>query len=416
MSAGLPVGPDDVARAAARLHGAVAWTPAVRSPTLSEITRADVVVKCENLQFTGSFKERGARNRLCTLTDDERRRGVVAVSAGNHALAVAHHAALMGIACSVVMPATTPWAKVAPIERIGADVVLDGETFDDAVQRAAQLERDTGAVMIPPFDHPDVIAGQGTVALELLDAAPDLDALVVPVGGGGLIAGVAVAARARRPDIDIVGVQSELYPGLVRVRADARLQPGGRLPTGHDVATIAEGIAVKRPGILTSAVIDALVDDVITVPEARIEEAVSLYLEAEKMVAEGAGAAGLAALLEHKGRFRGRSVGLVLSGGNIDLHLLAQVIMRSLARTGRITMLTLNLADRPGALARVASVVAAHGANIISVTHDRYRPELALKLAELEMTVETRDARHRDDLVRGLTEAGFPPVVLPEER
>jgi threonine dehydratase len=398
MTSELPVAARDVAAAATRLRGAIAATPSLRSARLSLATGADVVVKCENLQFTGSFKERGARNRLATMTDAERALGVIAVSAGNHALAVAHHAAALGIVCTVVMPASTPWAKVAPIEGFGASVVLHGETFDDAVVRAAELELESGAVRIAPFDDVDVIAGQGTVALELLDAAPDVDVLVVPVGGGGLLAGIAVAAKDRRPDLELVGVQTELFPSFVRDRRHA-------VPTG---STIAEGIAVKQPGMLTQPIIDALVDDVIAVPEARIEEAISLYLEGEKLVAEGAGAAALAAVLEHPDRFRGRTVGLVLSGGNIDLHVLAQVIMRTLARTGRTTHLTLELPDRPGALMRVAAVVAAQGANIISVSHDRYRPELALKVAELDLTVETRDARQRDDLVRALADAGFP--------
>ena len=405
MASDLPVSPGDVAAAAERLRGSVAATPSLRSAQLSLVTGATVVVKCENLQFTGSFKERGARNRLSTLTNAERGRGVIAVSAGNHALAVAHHAEVLGIDCTVVMPATTPWAKVAPIEGFGAAVVLSGDTFDDARARADALELESGAVRIPPFDDVDVIAGQGTVALELLDAAPDLDVLVVPVGGGGLLAGIAVAAKDRRPDLHIVGVQSELFPSLVR-------EPTREVPAR---ATIAEGIAVKQPGALTRPIIAALVDDMLAVPESRIEEAISLYLETEKLVAEGAGAAALAALLEYPERFRDHTVGLVLSGGNIDLHVLAQVIMRTLARTGRITHLTLQLPDRPGSLMAVAAVVAAQGANIISVSHDRYRPELALRVAELELTVETRDSHHRDDLVLALREAGFPPVVPPRD-
>ncbi len=403
MSAELRVTAGDIEAAAARLRGVVERTPSVHSATLSDITGADVVVKFENLQFTGSFKERGAANRLATLSPDERARGVLAVSAGNHALAVAYHAQRLGIPCTVVMPATTPWVKLSPIAHFDADVELVGETFHDALATAEQIRNDSGAVLVPPFDHPDVIAGQGTVAIELLEEFPDLDVIVVPVGGGGLISGVAVAAKAARPDVAIVGVQSELYPSM------ARGQRGPSFAAG--TATIAEGIAVKEPGAITRPIVEALVDDVVAVPEARIEAAVSLYLEVEKVVSEGAGAAGLAALLEHPARFRGRAVGLILSGGNIDLHLLAQVIMRNLARTKRITLLTLALPDRPGALARVASVVGDLGANIISVSHDRYRPELALKVAELELTVETRDAAHCEQLVRGLTDAGFPTVA-----
>lgn len=398
MTADLPVSAIDVAAAAVRLRGTLSETPSLRSAQLSSITGADIVVKCENLQLTGSFKERGARNRLSVMSDADRARGVIAVSAGNHALAVAYHAGEMRITCTVVMPVSTPWAKVAPIEGFGASVVLHGETFDDAVVRARELEAESGAVQIAPFDDVHVIAGQGTLALEMLDAFPGLEVLLVPVGGGGLIAGVAVAAKDRRPDIEIVGVQSERFPSLVREN----------LPAAPGRSTIAEGIAVKHPGELTQSIINSLVDDVVPVPEAGIEEAISMYLEAEKLVAEGAGAAALAAVLADPARYRGRAVGVILSGGNIDLHLLAQVIMRTLARTGRITHLALELPDQPGALARVAAVVAAEGANIISVSHDRYRPELALRVTQLELTVETRDARHRDELVRALAEAGFP--------
>jgi threonine dehydratase len=401
----LPVRESDVAEAAARLRGAVPPTPSARSATLSMITGADVVVKFENLQFTGSFKERGARNRLATLDAGERERGVMAVSAGNHALALSHHARLMGIRCTVVMPATTPWAKVEPIRRTGAAVVLEGDTFHDTLERGEQLAAESGAVVVPPFDDPMVIAGQGTLAFELLDAFPELEVLVVPVGGGGLIAGVAVATKARRPDIEIVGVQSELYPAFAR---------GPRTPgPAAEHGTIAEGIAVKKPGVLTRQITDALVDDIVVVPESRIEEAIALYLEIEKVVAEGAGAAGLAAVLDDRERFRGRRVGLVLSGGNIDLSLLAQVIMRALARSDRIARLTIRLADRPGTLASVAGVVGQHGANIISVTHDRYRPELALKAAELDLTVEVRDAAHRAEVVAALRKAGFS-VMVPQ--
>jgi threonine dehydratase len=399
----LPLGLADVLAAATRIEGAVARTPTVRSTTLSRITGADVVVKFENLQFTGSFKERGARNRLELLGPDERARGVLTVSAGNHALALAHHAALLGMSCTVVMPATTPWVKTVPVEHSGATVILDGETFDDALARGRRLELDTGAIMVSAFDDLAVIAGQGTLALELLEEVPDLDALVVPVGGGGLISGIAVAARALRPDIEIVGVQSELY------RAFVRGDSGMSTPRAR--ATIAEGIAVKHPGSLTRPLVEELVDDVVAVPEARIEEAIALYLEIEKVVAEGAGAAALAAVIDDPARFRGRTVGLVLSGGNIDLHLLAQVIMRSLARSERISELRLELPDRPGALAAVAGIVATHAANIVSVAHDRYRPELALKMAELELMIETRDVAHRDAVVRALTDAGFPTTI-----
>ncbi len=405
MASDLPVSPGDVAAAAERLRGSVAATPSLRSAQLSRVTGATVVVKCENLQFTGSFKERGARNRLSTLTDAERGRGVIAVSAGNHALAVAHHAGVLGIDCTVVMPATTPWAKVAPIEGFGAAVVLSGETFDDARARADALELESGAVRIPPFDDVDVIAGQGTVALELLDAAPDLDVLVVPVGGGGLLAGIAVAAKDRRPDLHIVGVQSELFPSLVR-------EPTREVPAR---ATIAEGIAVKQPGALTRPIIAALVDDMLAV--ARVahrggDQPLPRDGEARRR-GRGRGRARRAARISRafprphrRPRPQRRQHRPARAGAGDHAHPRAH---------GRITHLTLQLPDRPGSLMAVAAVVAAQGANIISVSHDRYRPELALRVAELELTVETRDSHHRDDLVLALREAGFPPVVPPRD-
>lgn len=393
----LPVTAGDVKAAAVRIRDAVPPSPSARSARLSALTGSDIVVKFENLQFTASFKERGACNRLCLLDADQRARGVLAVSAGNHALALAHHAQRMGLKCTVVVPSTTPWAKVALIEQFGAAVVLEGDTFDDAATFGRRLADDSGAVVVHPFDEPDVIAGQGTVALELLDAHPDLDVLVVPVGGGGLVSGMAVAAKAERAEIEIIGVQSDHYPSFVRAPTSGpKLGP-----------TIAEGIAVKHPGELTSAIIRALVDDVVAVPESRIEEAIGRYLEVEKVVAEGAGAAALAAVLDDPARFRGRRVGLVLSGGNIDPHLLSQVIMRSLARSGRLARLELELPDRPGALAVVAGVIADHRGNIMSVAHDRYRPEMALKTAVLELTIETRGPDHRDEIVRALADAGF---------
>lgn len=395
---GFAVSAEDVSRAAERIAGRVQRTPSAASQVLSELTGATLSVKFENFQFTASFKERGACNRLLALTTEERNRGVVAMSAGNHAQAVARHARLLGVPATVVMPEHTPNVKVVRTEALGARVVLYGVDLDAAEARARRLADDERLVFVPPYDDRDIIAGQGTVALEMLDDDPDLDVLVVPVGGGGLIAGMAVAAKARRPELSVIGVQTERYPTFVRERV------GGPLP---GPPTIAEGIAVPRRGSLTTPIVDALVDDVLSVPEGAIEQAIGLYLEVEKVVAEGAGAAGLAALLEHPGRFTGRRVGLVLSGGNIDPHVLAQVIMRSLARSGRITRLTIRIPDTPGTLARVAAVVGRHGANIISVEHDRYRPELALRSAVLGLTIETRDRPHRDAIVAALRGDGF---------
>jgi threonine dehydratase len=397
----VPVTVDDVFAARDRLRGSVATTPAVRAGALSEVTGVDLVVKLENLQHTGSFKERGACNRLSLLSQAERAQGVLAISAGNHALAVARHAQRLGLHSTVVMPAGTPWAKVVPVGRLGSEVVLHGDTFDEAQEHGLRLATRTGQVVIPPFDDPAVVAGQGTVGLELLESHPDLDVLVVPVGGGGLLAGVAVVARALRPGIELVGVQSDHFATLVH-------PPRPRVVDG---TTLAEGIAVKVPGGLTSSIIDALVDDVVSVSDERIEEAIGLFLEVGKVSAEGAGAAALASVLDDPERFRGRAVGVVLSGANIDAHLLAQVIMRQLTRSGRLLSLVLELPDRPGTLAAVAALVARLGGNIISVSHDRHQPGLASRAAVLELTVEIRDPDHGRQLLDALRAAGYSPTT-----
>ena len=326
---GLPVSIDDVRAAAVAIEGAVLRTPTTRSRTLSAITGADVWVKFENFQYTASFKERGARNRLLALDAHQRRTGVVAMSAGNHAQAVAHHATLLGVPATIVMPESTPANKISRTEDNGARVVVEGATLEDSGRVAERMAAEQGLAMIPPYDDPHVIAGQGTCMLELLEDAPDLDAVVVPVGGGGLFAGCCVAARAVAPDVELIGVQSELYPEMMRATGRTVGEPPTRWGP-----TIAEGIAVKQPGVLTTEIIAALATDIVAVPERAIEEAVVWYLEVEKIVSEGAGAAPLAALLADRDRFAGRAVGLVLSGANIDLRLLSSVIMRGLARTG----------------------------------------------------------------------------------
>jgi threonine dehydratase len=391
---------EDVAVAAERIRGAVIETPCSPSRTLSEITGAEIVLKFENFQYTASFKERGARNFLLTLDPEQRARGVVAASAGNHAQGVAYHARLLGIPATIVMPATTPFTKITRTETLGATVVLTGTTLTEAMSEAHERARRTGATLVPAFDDAAIIAGQGTVALEMLAARPDLEVIVVPIGGGGLIAGMAVAVKAARPDIEVVGVQSERYAAMVRGLGRSAEAPGG--------TTVAEGIAVTEPGLMTSEIIKALVDDLLVVREETIEEAISLYLEIEKVVVEGAGAASLAAVLEHRTRFAGRRVGLVVSGGNIDLRVLSSVILRALARSGRLVRLRLEIKDQPGMLAEVATIIGDAGGNIIDVSHHRDLPGVPLKDTVLEVSLETRDRAHADAIVAALHESGFP--------
>lgn len=395
----LPVTADDVEAAAATIAGAVAATPLTRSATLSEITGADVALKFENLQFTGSFKERGARNFLSHLDAEARVRGVVAASAGNHAQGVAHHARLLGIPATIVMPADTPFTKITNTEHLGAKVELAGDSYAAANAAANKLTWGTGKTLVPAFDDPLVIAGQGSIGLEMLRDAPDLDVIVVPVGGGGLIAGVAVAAKALNPRVHVVGVESEGYPSLTHALGK------GLAPTGG--STIAEGIAVFEPGTLPHAIAQELVDDVVVVPEERIEEAIALGVEIEKTVLEGAGAAGLAALLEFPETFRGRRVGVILSGGNIDARVLSSVLLRALARSGRLIRLQIEVPDRPGVLAAVADIVGSNRGNIVDVAHHRDQPGVAVKRLMLALSIETRDRAHADEIVSALAEDGY---------
>jgi threonine dehydratase len=395
----LPVDLAAVEAAAERIRGAVVATPTACSQTLSDITGARLWLKFENLQFTSSFKERGARNFLASLPDDVQARGVVAASAGNHAQGVAHHARLLGIPATIVMPEATPFTKLAQTAHLGARVVQSGRDFEAAAAAARRIADDDGATFVPAFDDARVIAGQGTIALELLDAVPDLDVIVVPVGGGGLISGIAVAAKARRPGIEVVGVQAAGYPGMLHALGQSPAPTGG--------PTIAEGIAVTTPGTLTREIVAALVDDIVVVSEQRLEEAVALALEIEKTVVEGAGGAGLAAVLDDPGRFAGRDVGLVLTGGNIDLRVLAAVILRALARSGRLVRYRIEVADRPGVLATIAKVIGDLGANIVDVEHRRDLPGVALRNAVLEVAFETRDRDHADQVVQGLRAEGF---------
>lgn len=385
--------------AARKLQGAIVVTPLSHSRTLSDMLGCEVWLKFENQQFTGSFKERGALNRLLALAPAERARGVVAMSAGNHAQGVAYHAKRLGIPATIVMPIGTPANKVRNTRALGAKVVLHGASLEEATRMTRRLEREQGLVFIHPFDDPAVIAGQGTIGLEMLSAGVDFDDLVVPIGGGGLLSGIAIAARSLAPATRILGVEAQLYPAMFnRLKA-------AQLPIGGD--TLAEGIAVKEPGRLTAAILSEHVDDIILVSEPELERAVSLLIDIEKTVVEGAGAAGLAAILASPHRFRNRRVGLVLCGGNIDTRLLASVLTRELAREGRLARLTIDIPDRPGQLAQVAGVIGLAGANIIEVYHQRVFTDLPAKGTELNLVIETRDASHLAETVEALRSAGY---------
>jgi threonine dehydratase len=390
---------DDIRAAAKRIEGAVVRTPMLKSATLSEVTGAEVWLKFENLQFTSAYKERGALNKLLQLSEEERARGVIAASAGNHSQAVAYHATRLGIPATIVMPESTPTVKVTKTEGYGATVVLHGDMFDDAYAKARELSLERGLVFVHPFDDAQIIAGAGTVALEMLDQAPDLDMLVVPIGGGGLMSGVSIAARAIKPDIELIGVEALLYPSM-----KCALQ-GCQLPLGGD--TLAEGIAVKQPGELTSAILKDHVDDVVLVEERDIERAVAMLAGLEKTVVEGAGAAGLAAMLSDPERYKGKKVGTLLCGGNIDTHLLANVLVRDLVRQGRIARLRVAAQDQPGALAKITAQFHDAGVNIIEIRHSRIFTALPAKDTVIEVECEARDAAAIDKVEQMLQAAGF---------
>jgi len=398
---------DDIVAAAARIAGAVERTPCAVSRTLSQITGAEVTIKFENMQYTASFKERGALNRLLLLTADERRHGVVAMSAGNHAQGLAHHAARLGIAATLVMPEGTPMVKVGRTRALGAEVVVAGASLAESHALARSIAIERGAVFVPPYDCPLVMAGQGTVVLELLEQAPDLDVIVVPVGGGGLLAGsiVAASASARTRPVEIVGVQVSSHAAV-----HAALQTAGPdqpVPGGD---TVAEGIAVTQPSPRAIRIAHDAGCDVVVVDDALIEEAMVLYLEVEKVVAEGAGAAPLAALLAQRERFAGRKVGLLLTGGNADLRVLASALLRSLARSGRLSTLSVTLPDKPGALHALTGVLAAEGANVVELIHDRMGLSTRLRSAQVAVQIETADRGHLDSVVVALETAGFTVV------
>jgi threonine dehydratase len=395
----------DIETARRTIAGHVLRTPLLSAPPLSALTGADVFVKYENLQVTNSFKERGACVKLAALSADERRRGVIAMSAGNHAQAVAYHARRLGIPATIVMPVTTPFVKIKATETLGATVVLDGETVAEAQTRAEAIASAQNLAWVHPYDDPQIIAGQGTIALEMLEDCPELDLLVVPIGGGGLVAGCAIAARAKRPSIDIVGVEAALYPSMWNAIHRGNKPCGG--------ATLAEGIAVTNVGKLTLPIVRDCVSDIVLVDEALIERAVNAFLTLQKAMAEGAGAAGLAAMLAEPERFRGRKVGLILCGGNIDPRILASIMVRELERADRIASFRLTIPDRPGILGQIATKLGELGANILSVDHHRLFLDVPAKGAKLDVTVETRDAAHAEEIFRAFAAAGYQPVHMP---
>lgn len=395
----MPVDLADIRRAADIIRGHVLETPCVFSRTLSEITGAEVHLKFENLQFTASFKERGACHRLSQLSPEERRRGVVAMSAGNHAQGVAYHGQRLGIPVVIVMPRHTPAVKVERTRGFGAEVVTAGDTLEEARDHADALARERGLTFVHPYDDPAVIAGQGTLGLEMLEAVPSLDTLVISIGGGGLIGGVAAAARALRPSLEVVGVQARRFPAMYNALK------GASLPQGE--STLADGMAVGRPGILTRELAAKWVSDVVLVDEGHLEQAIVMLLEVEKTLVEGAGAAGLAALLAEPARFRGRRVGLILCGGNIDPLLLSSIIGRGMVRAGRLVRLRVGARDVPGSLALITSTVARAGANIDEVHHQRAFSSLSAQYVEVELVLQTRGPAHVEEVVNALRAAGL---------
>ena len=390
---------DDIREAAKRIEGAVVRTPMLVSRTLSEVIGAEVWLKFENLQFTAAYKERGALNKLLQLTPEERARGIIAASAGNHAQAVAYHAKRLGIPATIVMPESTPTVKVTQTAGHGATVVLFGKIVDDAFAKARELALENGYVFVHAFDDPQIIAGAGTVGLEMLEEAPDLDTITVPIGGGGLMSGVAIAARAVKPDIELIGVEAELYPSMKCAIQHCQM------PLGGD--TLAEGIAVKQPGELTSRILKEYANDVALVSERDLERAVAMLVGIEKTVVEGAGAAGLAAMLAEPQRYKGKKVATLLCGGNIDTHLLANVLVRDLVRQGRIARLHVAAHDQPGALAAITAKVYEAGVNVIEVNHSRIFTQLPAKDTMIEVECEARDPQAIDDVVARLEAAGF---------
>ena len=394
----------DIEAARRVVDGVVLRTPMLPAPRLSALTGAKVFVKYENLQVTNSFKDRGALVKLASLTDAERKRGVIAMSAGNHAQAVAYHAARLGIPATIVMPVTTPFVKVAATRSHGADVVLHGESMSETQARCEQIQAQRSLVLVHPYDDPRIIAGQGTIALEMLEDVQDIDTLIIPVGGGGLISGNAIAARAKNPAIEIVGAEAALYASAWNALHGENRPLGG--------PTLAEGIAAKYAGKLTLPIIRELVAEIILVDEAQLERAVNAYLTLQKTMAEGAGAAGLAAMLAKPERFRGKKVGLILSGGNIDPRVLASIMVRELERENQIVSFRLTIPDRPGVLGAIATRIGTLGANILEVDHRRLFLDVPAKGAKLDVTIETRNAAHADEIMAAFADDGYLPVRI----
>ncbi len=379
-------------------------TPIVRSAALSDEYGADVFLKLETLQRTGSFKDRGALVKLMSLDADERARGVIAVSAGNHAQGVAAHAQRLGIPATIVMPEGTAFTKIRRTEGFGAHVILRGDTLNAAEPFAYAMAEEKGLTFVHPYDDERIIAGQGTTGLEMLEDVPDLDVIIVPIGGGGLISGIAIAAKAMRPEIEIIGVETEVYPSMYNVLRGIEAELGGD--------TIADGIAVKAPGHITREIVERLVDDIIVVREASIEAAVQSMLTEAKLLVEGAAAVPLAALLEHRERFAGRRIGLVACGSNIDPRILASVLMRGMSRAGHLANLRISITDQAGTLGKVAQIIGSAGGNIVETYHQRMFSHVPVKRAELDAVVETRDAAHAGEIIQRLDEAGFPTRLL----
>jgi threonine dehydratase len=394
----------DIEAARRIVQGTVLRTPMLPAPKLSELTGAQVFVKYENLQVTNSFKDRGALVKLSSLDETQRKRGVIAMSAGNHAQAVAYHARRLGIPATIVMPVTTPFVKVAATKSHGAEVVLHGESISEAQARCEEIQSERGLTLVHPYDDPQIMAGQGTIALEMLEDVPELDALVIPIGGGGLIAGNAVAAKGLKPSIEIVGTEAVLYPSVWNALHGEEKPIGG--------PTLAEGIAVKNVGKLTLPIIRKLVSEIILVDEAHLERAVNAYLTLQKTMAEGAGAAGLAAMLAQPERFRGKKVGLILCGGNIDPRILASIMVRELDRDSRIVSFRLTIPDRPGVLGQIATRLGELGANILEVDHRRLFLDVPAKGAKLDVTIETRDLAHAREIIAAMAADGFSPVRI----
>ena len=392
----------DIQNAASRLQGQLPDTPCMESRTLSQLTDAQIFLKFENLQYTASFKERGACNKLAQLTKAERQSGVIAMSAGNHAQGVAYHSQRLGIRAVIVMPRFTPGVKIERTRGFGAEVVLHGNTLDEARAHALEIAGQQGMVFVHPYDDAAIIAGQGTIGLEMMRAEPELDTLVIAIGSGGLIAGIATAAKAIKPGIDIVGVQSSGFPGMFNAVKGTQLAQGS--------STIADGIAVGTPGVLPLAIIRKLVSDVLLVDEGDIEQAMVMLLEIEKTLVEGAGAAGLAALLRHPERFAGKKVGLLLCGGNVDPLLLASIIERGMVRAGRLARISVSVRDVPGPLAKITTMVADAGANIDETHHQRAFTLLAAQNVEIELVIQTRGKQHIEQVLSALTAAGLMPV------